>query len=242
MQEGDTENVGLMRISSVHADVNAHVRDDGRVAIHLTHQASQLAKRLQRRSRRHLTPIGEDLTRNNRTGERKLPFVLGKYSGTPQLNIAIHIVGSRGDVQPFIPIGQILSKPPYSHRVRICTHPVFKDFVEENGLEFFSIGGDPAVLMAYMVKNPGLMPGKESWKAGDVGKRRSDIAEILEGCWRSCIEPGNGMGDEAKAHSRTSIEDSDHLFVADVIIANPPSYGHLHCAEKLGISLHMMFT
>ena len=28
----------------------------------------------------------------------------------------------------------------------------------------------------------------------------------------------------------------------DAIIANPPSYGHLHCAEKLGIPLHMMFT
>lgn len=31
-------------------------------------------------------------------------------------------------------------------------------------------------------------------------------------------------------------------FVADAIIANPPSFGHIHCAEKLGIPLHMMFT
>lgn len=73
---------------------------------------------------------------------------------SPRLNIAIHIVGSRGDVQPFIPNAQLLTKPPFGHRVRICTHPVFKDFVEANGVEFFSIGGDPEALMAYMVKNP----------------------------------------------------------------------------------------
>jgi len=29
--------------------------------------------------------------------------------------------------------------------------PVFKDFVEQNNLEFYSIGADPAKLMAYMV-------------------------------------------------------------------------------------------
>jgi hypothetical protein len=32
------------------------------------------------------------------------------------------------------------------------------------------------------------------------------------------------------------------VFVADAIIANPPSFAHLHCAEKLGIPLHLMFT
>ncbi len=120
-------------------------------------------------------------------------------------------------------------------------HPVFKDFVEENELEFFSIGGDPTLLMAYMVKNPGLMPGRESWKAGDVGKRRADIAEILEGCWRSCIETGNGMSGKSSVVGGGT-ERSDDPFIADAIIANPPSYGHLHCAEKLGIPLHMVFT
>jgi hypothetical protein len=31
-------------------------------------------------------------------------------------------------------------------------------------------------------------------------------------------------------------------FVAHAIIANPPSFAHIHCAEKLGIPLHLMFT
>ncbi|KAM5369976.1 hypothetical protein ACJZ2D_008775 [Fusarium nematophilum] len=157
----------------------------------------------------------------------------------PRLNIAIHIVGSRGDVQPFIPIAQLLMKPPYGHRVRICTHPVFKDFVEAQGVEFFSIGGDPEALMAYMVKNPGLLPSRESVKGGDVGKRRREMSEIIHGAWRSCIEAGDGMGERITA---ANVESADDLFIADAIIANPPSMAHIHCAEKLNVPLHMVFT
>ncbi|KAI1458868.1 hypothetical protein F4805DRAFT_105724 [Annulohypoxylon moriforme] len=157
----------------------------------------------------------------------------------PRLNIAIHIVGSRGDVQPFIPIAQLLSKPPFGHRVRICTHPVFKSFIESKGLEFFSIGGDPEALMAYMVKNPGLLPSRESFKAGDISKRRKEMGEIMHGAWRSCIEAGDGMGDKVTA---SDVESASDLFIADAIIANPPSMAHIHCAEKLGIPFHMVFT
>jgi sterol 3beta-glucosyltransferase len=157
----------------------------------------------------------------------------------PRLNIAIHICGSRGDVQPFIPIAKLLQAPPHQHRVRICTHPAFKDFVESNGVEFFSIGGDPEALMAYMVKNPGLLPNMQSIKAGDIGKRRKEMAEMMEGTWRSCIEASDGMGERIPALSVDAPED---LFIADAIIANPPSMGHIHCAEKLGIPLHMVFT
>lgn len=63
-----------------------------------------------------------------------------------RLNIAIQVVGSRGDVQPFVALGNELQK--YGHRVRIATHSVFKDFVQSAGLEFFSIGGNPVELMA----------------------------------------------------------------------------------------------
>ena len=31
-------------------------------------------------------------------------------------------------------------------------------------------------------------------------------------------------------------------FTAQAIIANPPTYGHIHVAEKLGIPCHMFFT
>jgi len=164
----------------------------------------------------------------------------------------IHVVGSRGDVQPFVALGKVLNEK-YKHRVRLATHGTFRQFVEENGLEFFNIGGDPAELMAFMVKNPGLMPGMDSLRSGDVGKRRKGMYEIVEGCWRSCIEIGDGTGIRASddhLDSRSSLDSgvgmegdaSARPFVADAIIANPPSFAHIHCAEKLGIPLHLMFT
>ncbi len=175
---------------------------------------------------------------------------------SPALNVVIHVVGSRGDVQPFVALGKVL-KEEYGHRIRLATHPTFRSFVEENGLEFFSIGGDPAELMAFMVKNPGLMPGIDSLKSGDIGKRRKGMYEIVQGCWRSCIEIGDGTGimasddrldslDPHEHHARSGPGSSDapptRPFVADAIIANPPSFAGIHCAEKLGIPLHLMFT
>lgn len=53
------------------------------------------------------------------------------------------------------------------------------------------------------------------------------IAEMLKGCWDSCIKPDSST----KAS-----------FVAQAIIANPPSFAHVHCAQALGIPLHVMFT
>lgn len=111
--------------------------------------------------------------------------------------------------------------------------------MESQGVEFFSIGGDPEALMSYMVRNPGLVPNRKSLKAGDIGKRRAEMWEIINRAWRSCIEAGNGMGEPVRA---TDVEDVDDLFLADAIIANPPSIAHIHCAEKLGIPLHMVFT
>lgn len=31
-------------------------------------------------------------------------------------------------------------------------------------------------------------------------------------------------------------------FVADAIIANPPSFAHIHCAQAFGVPVHLMFT
>jgi hypothetical protein len=145
----------------------------------------------------------------------------------PGLNIVIQIVGSRGDVQPFVALGCELQK--HGHRVRIATHDLFREFVEKSGLEYYPIGGDPNELMAYMVKTPGLIPSMETIAAGEISKKRKMVHEMLQGCWRSCIYP-----DPESVEKRP--------FVADAIIANPPSFAHVHCAQALGIPLHLMFT
>ena len=155
----------------------------------------------------------------------------------PKLNIVVMVIGSRGDIQPFLKLGKNLKE--YGHRVRIATHPAFKDFVQhDSGLEFFSVGGDPAELMAFMVKNPGMIPTMQTFKQGEVGRRRDQMAEMFEGFWRACI---NATDDEKDVKNRKMMGENSP-FVADAIIANPPSFAHIHCAERLGIPLHLMFT
>ena len=155
----------------------------------------------------------------------------------PTLNIVVMVIGSRGDIQPFLKLGKDLKE--YGHRIRIATHPAFKEFVEkDSGLEFFSVGGDPAELMAFMVKNPGMIPTLDTLKKGEIGRRRDQMAEMFGGFWRACI---NATDDE-KDISNLKMLGANAPFVADAIIANPPSFAHVHCAERLGIPLHLMFT
>nr|GAT54436.1 glycosyltransferase family 1 protein [Mycena chlorophos] len=148
-------------------------------------------------------------------------------SRSPPLNIVIMIVGSRGDVQPYVALGKALLAD--GHRVRIATHETFRQFIadSDHGLEFFSIGGDPQQLMSYMVKNPGLIPGVTSLTNGDIGRKRKMLNEMISGCWLSCHAPCPKTG---------------RTFAADTIISNPPAFAHIHCAEALGIPLLMSFT
>ncbi|KAH8883716.1 UDP-Glycosyltransferase/glycogen phosphorylase [Thozetella sp. PMI_491] len=141
------------------------------------------------------------------------------------LNIVIQVVGSRGDIQPFIALGCELQAQ--GHRVRIASHDVFGDFVRQSNLEFYPAGGDPSDLMAYMVKNPGLIPSVSSLGAGDIGRKQDMVEEMLDKFWRSCIEPDPVSGVP---------------FIAEAIIANPPSFAHIHLAQALSIPVHLMFT
>ncbi|TGJ85288.1 hypothetical protein E0Z10_g3520 [Xylaria hypoxylon] len=234
-------------------DAGVVVTDDGRVNININQTSRQLADFIAptlRNQLRHDARISPD----EQLPPPYIPPSLGGQPGQtppPQLNVVIQIVGSRGDVQPFVALGQVL-KNTYGHRVRVATHATFQKFVEENGLEFFAIGGDPAELMAFMVKNPGLMPGMDALKSGEITKRRKGIEQIIMGCWRSSIETGDGLGpaprfsrkdEDIPSDAIPVMGDSTHKpFVADVIIANPPSFAHIHIAEKLGVPLHLMFT
>lgn len=218
--------------------IGARITDDGRVNIRINHLNRRLSQIFTPALRQHVQSVHD-------SSPPPLPYIpsfLGGDEGVsppPRLNVVIQVVGSRGDVQPFVALGKVL-RDTYGHRVRLATHPNFKGFVQENGLEFFSIGGDPSQLMAFMVKNPGLMPGFRSLLSGDVGQRRRDVAEYIQGCWRSCYQAGDGMGLRATDDDLSEL--AARPFVADCIIANPPSLAHIHCAEKMGIPLHIMFT
>lgn len=236
---------------------------DGRLNISVNEAANSgyLAKALGASVRHHLLP-----GHRNRDDEEEVVSPTdekGEQVGLdtedpktiPKLNIVIIVIGSRGDIQPFIKIGKIL-QDDYGHRIRVATHPAFKKFVEQDlGLEFFSIGGNPSELMAFMVKNPGLIPSLDTVKAGEIGRRRTAMFEMFQGMWRACI---NATDDEDDKDNQKMSEwcaplvrssrlivravGKRHPFVADAIIANPVSFAHIHIAERLGIPLHMMFT
>ncbi|KAF8253496.1 UDP-Glycosyltransferase/glycogen phosphorylase [Wilcoxina mikolae CBS 423.85] len=232
----------LSSLSIAHKEFNtqAHVSPrDGRVHISLNAVKDG-----------HLSTILGSLT------QRELAGVVEKekekrgddvQTPPPKLNIVIMVIGSRGDVQPFIAIAKVL-KEQWGHRVRLATHGAFREFVQGFGIEFFDVGGDPSELMAFMVKNPGLVPGVEAIKQGEIAKRREQMFEMFQGFWRACIEPSdnyrphNSMESERSSSTHKTYEDVDEPFIADAIVANPPSFAHIHCAERLGCPLHLMFT
>ena len=95
-----------------------------------------------------------------------------------------------------------------------------------------------------MVRNPGLMPHMSTIRSGAIPRRRREMKAIFSGCWRSCFETGDGTGMHHISEDpwNQTADYRTQPFVADAIIANPPSFAHLSCAEKLGVPLNMMFT
>lgn len=222
---------GRFNVGNENYNTRGKVKKDGRLAITVQETANSgyIAKALGSAFHNFVSPPGQSgatqpLEKRLSTASTETPDISPK----PSLNIVIMVIGSRGDIQPFLRIGGVLKEQ--GHRVRIATHPTFRSFVEnDTGLEFFSVGGDPAELMSFMVKNPGMIPKLETVKAGDIGRRRAAMAEMFDGFWRACI---NATDDEHDSHNLKMMGEKNP-FVADAIIANPPSFAHIHCAEAL---------
>ena len=251
---GEKKNYSRFAVGNEDYKTRGHVsKKDGRLNISLKETANRgyLAKALGATINRHLRPddkeqgpVKEDTVGAKPEAPVSVTFKpsprisKAKVLKVPKLNIVIMVIGSRGDIQPFLRLGKVL-KEYHGHRVRIATHPAFKEFVEQDtGLDFFSVGGDPAELMAFMVKNPGLIPKAQTIRAGEISRRRESMFEMFQGFWRACI---NSTDDETDIANLKMMGDKNP-FVADAIIANPPSFAHVHCAERLGIPLHLMFT
>ncbi len=93
------------------------------------------------------------------------------FKPTQPLRITCLTIGSRGDVQPYIALCKGLQAE--GHHTRIASHAEYKDWVEgvriwqylwspgcranpvqlQHGIEFASVGGDPAELMKMCVDN-----------------------------------------------------------------------------------------
>ncbi|GAB4845154.1 hypothetical protein Ancab_038558 [Ancistrocladus abbreviatus] len=147
--------------------------------------------------------------------------ILELTKSIPRLKIAMLVVGTRGDVQPFLAMAKRLQE--YGHHVRLATHINFRDFVKLAGVEFYPLGGDPRVLAGYMARNKGFIPTAP----GEISTQRKQLKTIIESLLPACIEPDIETGAP---------------FRAQAIIANPVAYGHAHVAEALGVPLHIFFT
>lgn len=69
--------------------------------------------------------------------ENRAPTIL-------KMNITILTFGSRGDVQPFLPLS--LGLISRGHNVILAAPPRFKNLIEEHGITFFPLAGDPEEL------------------------------------------------------------------------------------------------
>lgn len=131
------------------------------------------------------------------------------------MNIFINTLGSRGDVEPYVALGQGLRAA--GHHVTVCTVARFKPFVTEHGL-------------AYGYMNDEVMALAES----------EDVREIMGnttnawGAVRAMVKLAGRVG----PLQRMMLEDSWRAAEAanpDLILFHPKAYGGTHFAEKLGI-------
>eukprot|EP00604_Paraphysomonas_vestita_P000020 CAMPEP_0174825612 /NCGR_PEP_ID=MMETSP1107-20130205/42931_1 /TAXON_ID=36770 /ORGANISM="Paraphysomonas vestita, Strain GFlagA" /LENGTH=696 /DNA_ID=CAMNT_0016057393 /DNA_START=331 /DNA_END=2418 /DNA_ORIENTATION=+ len=146
----------------------------------------------------------------------------------PNMKIVILVVGTRGDVQPFVNLGLELKNR--GHFVRVATHSEYRQDVVKEGLDYYPLAGDPRKLSEYMVKTAGrLLPDLLSEEErNQLPEKMQMLRDITFSTWPACTQPDP--------------EDPKQIpFVAEAIISNPVSYGHIHCAEALAIPLHIMF-
>ncbi|WWC86113.1 uncharacterized protein L201_000984 [Kwoniella dendrophila CBS 6074] len=128
------------------------------------------------------------------------------------MRITCLTIGSRGDVQPYIALCKGLQAE--GHTTRIASHGEYKDWVEGHGIEFASVGGDPAELMQMCVDN-GMFT--VSFLKEGLQKFRGWLDELLTSSWEAC------QG-------------------SDLLIESPSAMGGVHIAEALRIPYFRAFT
>lgn len=175
-------------------------------------------------------PIIEHIQTHLYNSHSKVSLKFGSSLSTlslpiPKLSVVIMTVGTRGDIQPFCQLGVRLRS--HGHRVRLATHECFREYVSSTGLEYYPLAGDPHRLSEFMVRTHGNIIPSMSDLIHEVPKNLAMVAEIINSCWNACVS--------------TDPDSSTKPFIADAIISNPVTYGHIHCAEALGIPLHLMF-
>ena len=122
------------------------------------------------------------------------------------MNILINTFGTRGDIQPFIALGQGLQAA--GHAVGLCTSEGYRPFVESNGLRYVHMDNTMLEIAQSAI---GDVPNKRD-AMGMIKRMSSAMKLMMQDEWRAAqsLQP-------------------------DVIIYHPKCVGSIHVAEKLGI-------
>jgi sterol 3beta-glucosyltransferase len=129
------------------------------------------------------------------------------------MRILLLTIGTRGDVQPFIALGQRLKQN--GHDVALCTSSSFSSFVERQGLEYRYLNNDFVELAQ-----------------GETGRRAMEESGGLVGRLRWMAEAARLF---KPIFRKTLREEWEVAQDAEVIIHNPQSVGGFHIAEALGV-------
>lgn len=140
-------------------------------------------------------------------------------------DILFMVIGSRGDIQVFLNIAKLLITS-YRYRVRIATHPVHRTLVEREGIEFYSVGGNPLEFAKALIEKPNVLI---SVLRGELRSLRQSLNIMIGRYWRSSIDKNTSLDSAGKLSRRP--------FLADTIVSSLPTLAHVHCAEKLGVPL-----
>ncbi|TAQ85107.1 hypothetical protein B7494_g6572 [Chlorociboria aeruginascens] len=128
------------------------------------------------------------------------------------LRITCLTIGSRGDVQPYIALCKGLLAE--GHKPKIATHKEFQLWIEENGIEFALVDGDPAELMRICVDN-GMFTYSFLKEASSTF--RGWLDDLLTSAWAACQN-------------------------TDLLIESPSAMAGIHIAEALGIPYFRAFS
>jgi|LSQX01.3.fsa_nt_gb UDP:flavonoid glycosyltransferase YjiC (YdhE family) len=128
------------------------------------------------------------------------------------MRVTVVAVGSRGDVQPYVALGEGLAQAGY--HVRIGTHEPFARLLEGRGLEFQRVGDDPAEIFADPRIHSVLSSGTDT------------LRFIRE--FRALLDP---VGRRLMEDAVTACEDSDAVVLSSAGIIP----GFHQVAEALGV-------
>ena len=100
------------------------------------------------------------------------------------MRITLLALGSRGDVQPFVPLGAALRER--GHRVRVASFATYERLFRGAGFDFHAIGGDAQALV--LAAGNGLLTGGRNPLTGTLALRRS-FATLADGIGHDLADP-----------------------------------------------------